>query len=60
MSRHTQVERHYVDSPEWFDAFPSGVTRDTSHAPPIDDSHTGNPWIDPATGKKYPGAPGKP
>jgi hypothetical protein len=49
-----RLQRPVVGSPEWNAAFPGGVTRDTSKAPPIDYGPTGNPYIDPVTGKPYP------
>ena len=40
-----RLQRPVVGSPSWNAAFPSGVTRDTSKAPPIDYGPTGNPFI---------------
>jgi hypothetical protein len=42
--------RPIVGSDAWREAFPFGVTRDPSKAPPIDEGPTGNPWLDPGKG----------
>ncbi|MFL6600179.1 MAG: hypothetical protein ACJ8R9_02515 [Steroidobacteraceae bacterium] len=67
-------ERKYVGGEAWNRAFPTGasgvstplpdgVNLGDGYIPPSGGPPTsgtgGNPYIDPATGKPYPGAPGK-
>jgi hypothetical protein len=62
--------RKFVGGDAWNRAFPNGIKRvastpiasvngQTGYIPPVGvpSTKSGNPWIDPATGKPYPGSP---
>jgi hypothetical protein len=57
----TPLYRPIATGPEWNEAF-GGTARYVDDSPlsdpPAPKARSGNPWIDPETGQRYPGAPG--
>lgn len=56
-----EIPRNYIGVGGFpLNTFSTGVNSDGSvGTPPPPPPVSGNPWIDPATGEKFPGAPGK-